>query len=129
MNQQESYVVVRKGKEEAKFYGDTFSQLLAGGNLNLDLFKKEKKLSHILLLLLLVIFLVVLSVIPSNYQVVKFLTGSVVSTFLAGYLYIIYEKKFLFLGIVVVGIIISLVSSQLMGIPKLIEIIERLLKI
>lgn len=129
MNQQQNFVIIKKGDEEHRYYGSTLTELVSGGNLNSALFKEEKKPNYIIIVLLVIIYIIGMCLNLPNYQMAQFLFGSIIATILTVHLYIIYEKKFLFVGIVFVGIMLSLTASKLLDLSSFIEIMKGFFKL
>ena len=128
MDEPQNLVIIRKGNEELRYYGDRLSQLIAGGYLNSSLIKEQKKPSYVLIILLAILFLIVSGIPPQNYQMFKFLSGSVISMVLGVHLYIIYKEKFLFVGVIFIGILLSLTASRLLEISSLVQIMKSWVK-
>ena len=127
MTDQKDFVIIRKGGEEHHYHGNTLAQIISGGILNSEIFKEQKKINYIFICILIIVFLIVLFLSPFS-QIFRFVCGSVISTILASHLYIVYEKKFLFGGIVVIGSLLSLTTTKLLDIQSFICFLNNFFK-
>ena len=119
-------VIIRKGNEEIRIRGDTgvIAQAVLFGSLNLDLFKKPKKVNYLLVTLLVLIYIGLLLFYPD--QNGRFIFGSVISIIIAIYLYHIFREKFSAILIIILGILLSGVASNRLSFDSFIKIISEL---